>query len=146
MKRFVLPIAIILETVFLLIVLFKYHELHNSYLDCCAFRSNLEDQKYLVENEESLFWNMDEDSVKGKFPKPVWNGEVTIKDDGNWVPPPYENYYYRIKGTSDSITIHSYRWYNPFSNRTNIEVIFENIQGQWITTSCIEYDPKVIQF
>lgn len=146
MKRFVLPIIIIVETIIILVALFKYHELHNSYLDCRISRSKLENNKYLIENEESMFWYTEEDSVKMILPIPVWSGEVTIKDDGNWVPPPYENYYHRIKGTSDSITIRSYIWNNPFSNRSKVEIIFENIHGRWIATSCTEYDPKVVQF
>lgn len=139
-------ITIAIETLLLLFLANKHYKLNESYLQQCELLSQYEKNKFIVEDEESLFWNLDEDSVAEKLPKPLWHGEVKIIDDGEWVPPPYERYLSIVEGSQDTITIHPYRWHNPFSNRTNIEIVFEEIEGRWIATSCLEYDPNEVNF
>ena len=148
MKRFeiVFVIFAVLETVLLLFLAVKYHNLNKLYLQCCEDVSKCDWSKCLIEDEDCVLWGLSEDSVRNMLPTPLWHGTVMIKDDGEWTPPPYERYLSKVKNTRDTITIHSYRWHNPFSNLTNVEVIFEEIDGQWIATSCLEYDPHAVQF
>ena len=145
MKRYYMAF-IAFETVVLLILFMKYHKLKDSYLQYCEIISKYENAKNLIEDGDCVLWGMCEDSVAEKLPQPLWYGEVTIKDDGRWTPPPYERYLSKVRGTKDSIIIHSYRWYNPFSKRTNVEVVFEEVDGCWVSTSCLEYNPKEIEF
>ena len=145
MKRFFITL-ISVETVVLLILFIEYHKLNDKYSHCCESVSRYELTNILVEDEECVFWGMCEDSVVKRLPPPLWHGEVKIKDNGEWTPPPYERYLSKVKDTKDTITIHSYRWYNPFSKLTNVEIIFENVNGLWIATSCTEYDHNVIEF
>lgn len=145
MKRF-LFFLVGIETLLLIILAIKYNKLNDSFLQQCEMTSKNEWGKYLVEDEDCILWHKCEDSVVEKLPTPLWYGEVKIKDDGEWTPPPYERYLSKVKDTKDTLTIHSYRWYNPFSNRTCVEVIFEDVNGSWIATSCLEYDPNEVVF
>ena len=145
MKRFLIA-GLFAETVLLLILSIGCNKLNKRYLHCCEVVSGCNQRNSLIEDEDCALWEMCEDSVVKKLPPPLWYGEVKIKDDGEWTPPPYERYLSKVKGTKDTITIHSYRWYNPFSRLTNVEVIFEKVDGFWIATSCLEYDPNVIEF
>lgn len=135
-----------IETILFIILAIKYNKLNDSFLQQCEMVSKSEWGKYLVEDEDCIWWHKSEDYVVEKLPTPLWYGEVKIKDDGEWTPPPYERYLSKVKDTKDTITIHSYRWYNPFSNRTRIEVIFEKVDSGWVATSCLEYDPNEVDF
>ena len=145
MKR-VLLFLVGIETILFIVLAIKYNKLYDSFLQQCEMVSKNEWGKYLVEDEDCIWWHKSEDSVVEKLPTPLWYGEVKIKDDGEWTPPPYERYLSKVKDTKDTITIHSYRWYNPFSNRSCIEVIFEKVDSNWIATSCLEYDSNEIVF
>lgn len=145
MKRFFV-ILLTIEAIIISILAVMYHQLKDSYMQQCEIVSKYERNTFVVEDENCILWNISEDSAVTKLPPPLWHGDVKIIDDGSWTPPPYERYLSKIKGTHDTLTIHPYRWYNPFSNRTKIEIIFENVDGRWIATSCLEYDPKEVEF
>ena len=147
MKRYYIFIVIItIESMLLLWLGIKYYNLLQLYLISCSSLSYYEEKENLIEDESCIFWNMDEDSVRNRLPSPAWHGVVVIKEDSSWTPPPYERYLSKVEGTGDSVIIHSYRWHNPFSNRSDLEIIFEKIEGRWIATSCLEYNPDVVQF
>lgn len=135
-----------IEAVLLLILSVKYYKLKNLYLQCCEKISEYESAKYLIEDEDCILWGLCEDSVVSRLPPPIWYGEVTIKDDGRWTPSLYERYFSKVKGSQDSIIIHSYRWFNPFNKRSDVEVVFENVDGIWMATSCLEYNPEEVEF